>query len=221
MLRGIVPVAGEASQGAHSRRGLDAAVQLSHRYLAGPATARQSGQRAGHGLRAAGAGPERDSARDRRLPRGSSMIWRYRTRFWSAKRPWAPITASGWQKSRSRRAEVEARLADLRDALGEGTRSGQPRSARSATQLEGATARARRASPRRSDGRRHGGDLPTAAPILRRNARKNSPAIATAELSERRCRANRRLMRVCGRCADRRRSHLGLDRHSGRQDDEG
>ena len=114
MLRGIVPSLEKHHKVRILDEGLTAAVRLSHRYLAGPAIARQSGQRSRYRLCAAGAGPKRHSAGHRRQRPRRSTIWRCRSAFWNAKQPWARITARRLQEIATKSSEIESRLAGLR-----------------------------------------------------------------------------------------------------------
>ena len=133
MLRGIVPVAGEASQRAHSGRGLVRRGQALAPLSAGPPAARQSGQRARYRLRAPRPRPERDAAAPSKMPPARSTIAPCRSASSSAKPPSARTTPKA-----SPSCQTQDRGGSSPDgierALGERARPGEqdPRSPRQA-----------------------------------------------------------------------------------------
>ena len=124
MMRGVAP----ALEKHHLVRilddGLDAAVRLSPPISRRPAAARQGGQRAGHRVRAAGAGPERDAAgrggraADARRPRRCSerVLERERCRGADHDERLAPI-ATERSKTESAAGRAHGRWEQERDLV--------------------------------------------------------------------------------------------------------
>ena len=83
MLRGMVPALEKHHKVRILDEGLDARGAALASLPAGPAVARQGGQRSGYGLRPACAGTKRDAAARSRTRRGRWTIWRYKRAFWS------------------------------------------------------------------------------------------------------------------------------------------
>ena len=113
MMRGIV----NALEKHHNVRILDEGVARGREAVAPlhrrPPAAGQGGERARHGLRPAGAGPELDSGAIGIGQAARSTICRCKNACSRAKPRSAPITPSGWQRSRKRTDETEQTLVEL------------------------------------------------------------------------------------------------------------
>ena len=171
---------------AFSTRGCDAAVQALAPLSPGPAAARQGGERARHGLRAAGARPERDAAGDRRLPRAQLDDLRGAdARPRARERRWARITRSGWRRSPDAATPAESAAGRAEGALGEGD-------ATWSTEIREVRGKLEAGAPRQSGGgRRQRAAAPAARPM--RCARNSAQLNAELDALQ----GETPLMRVC------------------------